>query len=242
MLARNSDLCRLTASSSVYKRLSSSFIWLTFEASAPSSSRFTTSTWPEKSPAEIAASRESIRWMGSISDHERTRPSSNARTIAPTATAMNSCRDRSYELAFRAIRSSISAIVALASTAASWFRSVESPSTWIARVVRSPSGSVPSPVRSNRAFSWSRTMSSCISTDSRSAFDRIDRRASASSSGGVNPSRSMAVAAPILSTASATARSMAMVRRLTGWLQARLYSAPAFSARSARICRASPWS
>ncbi len=39
MLARNSDLCLLAASSSLYRRWSSSFIRLTLMASAPSSSR-----------------------------------------------------------------------------------------------------------------------------------------------------------------------------------------------------------
>ena len=74
MLARNSDLCRLAASSSVYSRRSSSFIRLTFAASAPSSSRFSTSTCPEKSPDAIAASRASIRWIGPITDHDEDEP------------------------------------------------------------------------------------------------------------------------------------------------------------------------
>ena len=34
----------------------------------------------EKSPEAIAASRESMRWMGRVTDHERTNPSSSART------------------------------------------------------------------------------------------------------------------------------------------------------------------
>ena len=73
--------------------LSSSFIRFTLAASAPSSSRLVTSTCPEKSPEAIAASRESIRWIGPISDHERTNPSSSARTIAPAATPMNRFRE-----------------------------------------------------------------------------------------------------------------------------------------------------
>ena len=66
----------------------------TLAASAPSSSRFVTSTWPEKSPEAIAASRESIRWIGPITDHESTNPRSSARTIAPAATPMNRFRER----------------------------------------------------------------------------------------------------------------------------------------------------
>ena len=47
----------------------------------------------EKSPEAIAASRESICWIGPITDHERTKPSSNARTIAPAATPMKRLRE-----------------------------------------------------------------------------------------------------------------------------------------------------
>ena len=92
MLARRLDL--------PVEALSSSFIRFTFAASAPSSSRFVTSTCPEKSPEAIAASRESMLWIGPITDHERTNPSSSARTIAPAATPMNRLRECSYALAF----------------------------------------------------------------------------------------------------------------------------------------------
>ena len=123
MLARNSDLCWLAVSSSRYRRWSSSFIRFTFAASAPSSSRFVTSTCPEKSPEAIAASRESIRWIGPITDHERTNPSNSARPIAPAATPMKRFRELAYALAFWAIRSFVFAVVALASSVASWLRS-----------------------------------------------------------------------------------------------------------------------
>ena len=94
MLARNSDLCWLAASSSAYRRRSSSFIWFTLAASAPSSSRFATSTWLEKSPDAIPASRPSIRLIGPMSDQDITSPSSSAKASAPAATPM----DRSREL------------------------------------------------------------------------------------------------------------------------------------------------
>ena len=42
-------------------------------------------------------------WIGPITDHERTNPSSSARTIAPAATPMNRARELAKELAFRAI-------------------------------------------------------------------------------------------------------------------------------------------
>ena len=103
MFARNSLLCRLAVSSSLYSRRSSSFIALTLVASAPSSSRFARRACPEKSPAAIAASRASMRWIGPISDQESTSPSSKARTIAPAATPMNRFRELAYELAFCAI-------------------------------------------------------------------------------------------------------------------------------------------
>ena len=85
-----------------------------------------TSTCPEKSPEAIAASRELMRWIGPMSDHERTNPSSSARTIAPAATPMNRFRELAYALAFWAIRSSVFAVVALASSVASWLRSMAS--------------------------------------------------------------------------------------------------------------------
>ncbi len=69
MLARNSDLWRLAASSSRYSRWSSSFMRLTLAASAPSSSRFATSTCREKSPEAILARRPPMRWIGPISAH-----------------------------------------------------------------------------------------------------------------------------------------------------------------------------
>ena len=93
MFARNSLLCRLVVSSSPYRRLSSSFIWFTLAASVPSSSRLVTSTWAEKSPEAIPASRVSIRWIGPISDHERANPRIRASTIAPAATTMNRFRE-----------------------------------------------------------------------------------------------------------------------------------------------------
>ena len=93
MFARNSDLCWLVASSSAYRRLSSSFIRFTLAARVPSSSRFTTSTWPVKSPDEIAASRASIPWIGPTSDQERAIPSTSARTSADAATPMNRSRE-----------------------------------------------------------------------------------------------------------------------------------------------------
>ena len=68
MEARKSDLCWLAVSSSLYRRRSSSFIWFTFAASAPSSSRFETSTCLVKSPDAIPARRVSIRWIGPITD------------------------------------------------------------------------------------------------------------------------------------------------------------------------------
>ena len=93
MLARKSDLCWLAASSSWYRRRSSSFIRFTLAASAPSSSRFVTSTCPVKSPDAVAASRASIRWIGPITDHERTNPSISASPIAPAATPMKRLRE-----------------------------------------------------------------------------------------------------------------------------------------------------
>ena len=93
MLARKSDLCWLAASSSLYRRRSSSFIRFTFVASAPSSSRFETSTWPVKSPDAVADSRAPIRWIGPISDHERTNPSNRASPIAPAAPPMKRFRE-----------------------------------------------------------------------------------------------------------------------------------------------------
>ena len=116
MFARNSDLCRLAASSSSYRRLSSSFIRFTLAASAPSSSRFSTSTWPEKSPDAIAASRASIRWIGPTSDHDSTNPSNRASTSAPAATPMNRFRELANELAFWSISPSTSARVPSASS------------------------------------------------------------------------------------------------------------------------------
>ena len=71
MFARNSLLCRLTVSSSRYRRWSSSFIWLTRLPRSPSSSRLATSTWREKSPDAIPPSRPTTRWIGPMSDHER---------------------------------------------------------------------------------------------------------------------------------------------------------------------------
>ena len=44
-------------------------------------------------PDAIAASRASMRWIGPISDQERTKPSRSARTIAPAATPMNRFRE-----------------------------------------------------------------------------------------------------------------------------------------------------
>ena len=146
MLARNSDLCRLAASSSVYRRLSSSFIRLTFAASAPSSSRLTTSTCPEKSPDAIAARRASIRWIGPISDHERTNPRIRARTIAADRDA-----DEQVSRALRTRGHSgrsghrSSRVVPLASSLASCLRSIASCSARGAAVARltAPSGSLP---------------------------------------------------------------------------------------------------
>ena len=68
-------------------------------------------------------------WIGPISDHDRTNPSSSASTSAPAATPMNSARELAKELAFRAISSSTSARVPSARSAASWLRSLASCST-----------------------------------------------------------------------------------------------------------------
>ena len=64
--------------------------------------------------------------MGPITDQERTKPSSSARTIAPAATPMKRFRERAYALAFWAITSSVFAVVAFASSVASWLRSAAS--------------------------------------------------------------------------------------------------------------------
>ena len=126
MLARNSDLWRLAASSSVYRRRSSSFIPLTLAAKAPSSSRLTTSTCPAKSPDAMEARRPLIRWIGSISDQDRTNPRTRASMSAAIATPMKRFRELSYARAFRAIRSSILSRVPLASSLASCRRSLAS--------------------------------------------------------------------------------------------------------------------
>ena len=76
---------------------------------------------PEKSPEAIAASRESIRWIGPINDQERTNPSTRARPIAPAAADEEVPRSRTRALS--AIRSLVFAVVELASTVASWLRS-----------------------------------------------------------------------------------------------------------------------
>ena len=93
MFARNSLLCRLAASSSRYSRCSSSFMWLTFAASAPSSSRLETSRRSEKFPDAISASRVSVRRIGSTSDHESVRPSRSASSTDPAATPTSRLRE-----------------------------------------------------------------------------------------------------------------------------------------------------
>ena len=165
MLARNSDLCRLVASSSVYKRLSSSFIPFTLAAKAPSSSRLTTSTCPVKSPEAMEARRPLIRWIGSISDQDRTNPRIRASTSAVIATPIKRSRELSYARAFRAIRSPILSRVPFSSSSASCFRSLAS----ISARGRSPSMTAPS------GSCLSSSMSLCITTASRSAFRPIDR-------------------------------------------------------------------
>ena len=140
MLARNSDLCRLASSSSAYTLRSSSFIRLTLAANAPSSSRFSTSTRPSKSPDAIAASRPLMLWIGPTSDHDRMNPSNRASTRAPAATPMNKARELANELSFRSISSSTSARVPSARSAAFFLRSLESLST--SRLGRGPSSVV----------------------------------------------------------------------------------------------------
>jgi hypothetical protein len=83
----------LTDSSSSYSRRSSSFIRLTFPASAPSSSRLSTSSRREKSPAAISARRTSVRWIGRTSDADRAKPSSAASTMLAAPTPMNRSRE-----------------------------------------------------------------------------------------------------------------------------------------------------
>ena len=72
-------------------------------------------------------------WIGPISDHERTNPSSSARTIAPAATPMNRLRECSYALAFWAMRALVLAVVAFASSVACWSRSIASGSASMRR-------------------------------------------------------------------------------------------------------------
>ena len=78
---------------------------LTLVASSPSSSRFGTSTWPEKSPAAMAATRLSIFLIGPVSDHERARPTNRARIRLPAATPMKTRWDSRYDLLFVATKS-----------------------------------------------------------------------------------------------------------------------------------------
>ena len=78
-------------SSSAYSRPSSSFMRLRFVARAPSSSRLGTSTWPEKSPEAMAASRVSIFWIGPTSDRERSEIPGAGQDDAP-------CRDPDEEV------------------------------------------------------------------------------------------------------------------------------------------------
>ena len=66
---------------------------LTFAASEPSSSRFGTSSRPEKSPPAISARRASVRWIGPISDHARTKPRMRASATLPAPTAMKTLRE-----------------------------------------------------------------------------------------------------------------------------------------------------
>ena len=54
-------------------------------------------------------------WIGRITDHERTNPSSSARTIAPAATPMKRIRELAKEPWLRAMRSLISSRVPFAS-------------------------------------------------------------------------------------------------------------------------------
>ena len=75
----------------------------TFAASEPSSSRFGTSSLPEKSPAEISASLASMRWIGPISDHERRRPRPSASVTLTAPTATKRFRDELYALRLAAI-------------------------------------------------------------------------------------------------------------------------------------------
>ena len=127
MFARNSLLCRLAVSSSPYSLWSSSFVRLTSAASAPSSSRLGTSTWLEKSPVAISASRDCARWSGPVSARDRTNPSSRARKTVPAATPMKRFRELSYALRFCAIRAFVLSVAVSASVAAASSSSTESP-------------------------------------------------------------------------------------------------------------------
>ncbi len=199
MLARNSDLWRLVASSSEYRRLSSSFIRLTLAASAPSSSRFSTSTCPEKSPDAIAG-QPSVDPLDR-SDHrpredeaqqqrEDDRPHRDADEQVPRVLRRSSRSGRSGR---RSARSS------------DWRarRRVDTGRSRAARLVGGGGASararwrrVSSTLASCLMISSSSSMMSVISADSRSAVVRIDRRVSASSAGGVNPRRSTLVVGP----------------------------------------------